>query len=261
MPLVIAHRGSSLATAEQTLGAFRLAIEEGADALECDVRLTADHELVCLHDPTIDRTSNSVGAVTLRTLAELRELDWGSWMERDPAVTLHPDDRRLITLRELIELALDAGREIGLTIETKHPNQFGELVEEKVAQLLEEYGLAGPRRPGRPWVRVLSFSQAALRRMAILCPDVPTVLLIPYPVPVSLDQGSLPRGVDTVAFDMAVVKERPDLVRGHHDQDHEVFVWTVDEEADIRHCLQLEVEAIISNCPKLVLDLVGAGAQ
>jgi len=78
-PLVIAHRGASSAVAEHTVGAYRLAIAEGADALECDVRLSADGELVCLHDRTLERTGGSNGIVSAMTLAELLAVDWGAW--------------------------------------------------------------------------------------------------------------------------------------------------------------------------------------
>ena len=83
-PLVIAHRGSSLAEPEHTLRAYVRAIEEGADALECDVRLTADSHLVCVHDRRVNRTSNGHGIVSTLELAELEGLDWGSWKRGPP---------------------------------------------------------------------------------------------------------------------------------------------------------------------------------
>src|SRR5258705_13330230 len=78
-PLVFAHRGSSESLPEHTLGAYLRAIEEGADGLECDVRLTRDRQLVCLHDRRLERTSNGRGRVSRHTLDELDELDFGSW--------------------------------------------------------------------------------------------------------------------------------------------------------------------------------------
>ena len=69
-PLVIAHRGASASRAEHTLEAYSLAIAEGADGVECDVRLTRDQHLVCLHDRTLKRTSNGTGRVSAFTLAE-----------------------------------------------------------------------------------------------------------------------------------------------------------------------------------------------
>ena len=103
-PLVIAHRGSSIAEPEHTLRAYVRAIEEGADALECDVRLTADSHLVCVHDRRVNRTSNGHGIVSTLELAELEGLDWGSWKQDHPGDLELPDrDRnRLLTLRNLL---------------------------------------------------------------------------------------------------------------------------------------------------------------
>ncbi|HEY3535158.1 MAG TPA: glycerophosphodiester phosphodiesterase family protein, partial [Pedococcus sp.] len=103
-PIVIAHRGSSRAEPEHTLKAYVRAIEEGADALECDVRLTADSHLVCVHDRRVNRTSNGRGIVSTLELAELEGMDWGSWKRQHPEATERPDrDRnRLLTLRTLL---------------------------------------------------------------------------------------------------------------------------------------------------------------
>lgn len=76
---VVAHRGASEDAPEHTLAAYRKAIDDGADALECDVRLTADGTLVCVHDRRVNRTSNGRGAVSALELADLRTLDFGSW--------------------------------------------------------------------------------------------------------------------------------------------------------------------------------------
>ena len=78
-PLVVAHRGSSYALAEHTLGAYLRALDEGVDALECDVRLTRDGHLVCVHDRTVDRTSSGHGVVSEFDLDDLHGLDFASW--------------------------------------------------------------------------------------------------------------------------------------------------------------------------------------
>ncbi|MEP6649140.1 MAG: glycerophosphodiester phosphodiesterase family protein [Lapillicoccus sp.] len=253
-PLVIAHRGSSAAVAEHTVGAYRQAIAEGVDALECDVRLSADGELVCLHDRTLERTGGSTGIVSTMTLAELRSVDWGAWKhgtdgDRDP------DSGALVTLRELVELALGTGREIGLAVETKHPSRAGGRVEHEVAKLLEEYELDGPRRPGQVWARMMSFSAIAVRRMASLCPELPLVLLVSAQQ--LLPTRRLVTGAGTAGLDLALVRERPEIVQERHEAGNDVWAWTVDDEADIRLCKRLDVDAIISNRPAVVLDLLG----
>ncbi len=255
-PLVIAHRGSSAAVAEHTVGAYRQAIAEGADGLECDVRLSADGELVCLHDRTLERTGGSTGIVSSMTLAELRTVDWGAW-KHDNDADRDPESGALVTLRELVELALGAGREIGLAVETKHPSRAGGRVEHEVATLLREYGIDGARRPGQVWARMMSFSAMAVRRMSSLCPDLPLVLLVSSQQPLPMRRTRLGAGAGTAGLDIALVRERPEIVAERHEADNDVWVWTVDDEEDMRLCTRLGVDAIISNRPAAVLDLLG----
>ncbi|MGA8978095.1 MAG: glycerophosphodiester phosphodiesterase family protein [Pedococcus sp.] len=259
-PLVIAHRGSSLAEPEHTLSAYRRAIEEGADALECDVRLTADSHLVCVHDRRVNRTSNGRGSVSTLELAELEGLDWGSWKDEHGGDLELPDRDRnmLLTLRALLTMMSASERPIGLVIETKHPTRYAGLVERQLAKVLKEFGLDGPRRPGRHWVRVMSFSQLAVQRMRQLCPDVPAVLLVEDSVPLRFRDGSLPRGVHAVGLDIKLVRRWPRTVARQHRHGHEVYAWTVDDPADVQLCLDLGVDAIISNHPAAVLDAVRA---
>jgi glycerophosphoryl diester phosphodiesterase len=255
-PLVVAHRGSSDAVAEHTVGAYRRALEEGADGLECDVRLTADGELVCLHDRTLERTGGGSGIVSALTLAQLQAVDWGAW-KHGTASDREADSGTLITLRELLELALGAGREVGLAIETKHPSRSGGRVEHAVAALLQAYGLAGPRQEGAVWARMMSFSTLAVRRMASLCPQLPLVFLLGSPMPLAYRGAFLPAGANTAGLDIALVRDRPELVGLHHADGHEVYVWTVDAPDDIRRCVDLGVDALITNRPSIALDLLG----
>ena len=82
-PLVIAHRGGSVVAPENTLEAFRRAIDSGADAIELDVRLTKDGHLAVIHDRRVDRTTSGTGVIGRLTLAEIKELDAGSWFGPD----------------------------------------------------------------------------------------------------------------------------------------------------------------------------------
>jgi glycerophosphoryl diester phosphodiesterase len=255
-PLVIAHRGSSAAVAEHTVGAYRRAIAEGADGLECDVRLSSDGELVCLHDRTLERTGGSTGIVSTMTLAELRAVDWGAWKHSTEA-DRDAEDGSLLTLRDLVELALGAGREIGLAVETKHPSRAGGRVEHEVAKLLGEYEIDGARGSSRVWVRMMSFSAMAVRRMGSLCPDLPLVLLVSAQQPMPLRRTRLVAGAGTAGLDIALLRERPEIVQERHEAGNDVWVWTVDEEDDMRLCRSLGVDAIISNRPAAALDLLG----
>jgi glycerophosphoryl diester phosphodiesterase len=255
-PLVFAHRGSSEAVAEHTAGAYRRALAEGADGLECDVRLTSDGELVCLHDRTLERTGGSTGIVSTMTLAELQEVDWGAWKHSGDAVR-DPEHGLLLTLRGLVEMALSAGREVGLAVETKHPSRAGGRVEHELAKLLREYGLDSSGGSGGVWVRMMSFSAMAVRRMSSLCPDLPLVLLVSAQQPLPMRRTRLVAGAGTVGLDIALLRVRPEIVEERHDAGNDVWVWTVDEEEDMRLCRELGVDAIISNRPAAVLDVLG----
>jgi glycerophosphoryl diester phosphodiesterase len=130
-------------------------------------------------------------------------------------------------------------------------------VEHEVAKVLTEYGIAGPRRPGEIWARMMSFSAMAVRRMASLCPELPLVLLVSAQTPLPVRRTRLVAGAGTAGLDLALVRERPEIVQERHDAGNEVWVWTVDDEDDIRLCLDFGVDAIISNRPAAVLDLLG----
>ncbi|MDX6215208.1 MAG: glycerophosphoryl diester phosphodiesterase, partial [Frankiales bacterium] len=115
MTLVVAHRGASGDHAEHTLTACEKAVVDGADALECDVRLTRDGVLVCVHDRRVDRTSDGRGVVSTLELSELSELDFASWKQRDHDPLLEAsweepdtDGSTVLTLERLLQLALDS---------------------------------------------------------------------------------------------------------------------------------------------------------
>lgn len=262
-PEVVAHRGSSAEKPEHTLSAYLRAIEQGADALECDVRLTADGHLVCVHDRRVDRTSNGRGTVSTLELAHLEQLDWGSWMETwdDDDADEKPDRDagRLLTLKRLLDAVRDCGRPVRVAIETKHPTRYAGLVEKSLARVLAEYGwdAAHPQFPSP--VRVMSFSTLALQRMRALVPAVPRVLLVEDRLPLRLRDGALPKGVGAVGVDVDLLRKNAWYVEAVHAQGFGVHAWTVDRTADVDLCLELGVDAIITNRPRHVLALLGRG--
>lgn len=137
---VYAHRGSSGLFPEHTRAAYMRALDEGADGVEIDVHLTRDGEVVCFHDPLVDRTTDGHGAVSDLTLAELRRLDVHSWKTpRLPGEYGRPAEQ-LMTFQDLLELLADAGRDVGLAVELKHPSPYGHTLEERVLQVLLQFG-------------------------------------------------------------------------------------------------------------------------
>ncbi|MFL6175485.1 MAG: glycerophosphodiester phosphodiesterase family protein [Ornithinibacter sp.] len=259
-PLVIAHRGASDEEPEHTLGAYRTAFRDGADGVECDVRLTADHHLVCVHDRKVDRTSNGAGVVSALELARLEELDWASWKIADrPGDTESPESDpergHLLTLRRLLDTLVDTGQEVVTLIETKHPTRHGNDVEKTLVQVLRMFDLDGGDRPGRPHVRMMSFSNRALKRAHKLAPRLPLVYLVDATLPALTWDGSLPKGVGAVGLDVRMLR-RPKVVRAFQRRGHQVYVWTVDSRDDVERCLELGVDVIITNRPRQVLRQV-----
>ena len=279
-PLVIAHRGASGDVAEHTLPAYLAAIDTGADGLECDVRLTRDGHLVCVHDRTVNRTSNGTGIVSELDLSGLQALDFGSWHDELPSSADHllndspylagvapdreqPGSSTVLTLETLLGVVADAGRPLRLLIETKHPTRYGGLVEQELVRLLRRFGWAGngdvpapevagtdPEHP----VTIMSFAPTALRRIRQLAPAVPLTLLMEERwIPIRRD-GSLPAGVHVSGPSIRLLRSEPDYVERAHQAGNQVFCWTVDRPEDVALVRDLGVDAIITNRPSAVLE-------
>ena len=259
-PQVVAHRGASHEMAEHTLGAYVAALDVGAEALECDVRLTADGHLVCVHDRTLKRTAQTRGVVSTMELADLAELDFASW--KNPWIDLDDEapDRdetldRVLTLRALLETVRSyserSGRRVELAIETKHPTRYGGLVEKRLVELLAEFGWTGPDAP----VRVMSFSYTALQRVERLAPELRLVQLIEH----ARSWAMLSRVIGRdwiVGPGIAVLREHPKLGRRITRAGHDLHVWTVNKKRDLDLCLELGAKAVISDRPAYMLELL-----
>lgn len=269
--MLVAHRGASSVVAEHTLASYEAALAAGADGLECDVRMTRDGHLVCVHDRTVNRTSDGHGVVSDFDLPTLEQLDFSSWHGElpDSADALLSDtpyhagvaaDRvekggGVLTLEMLLGLVHDAGRDVRLLIETKHPTRYQGLVEKTLVDQLASFGWAG--RPGPPVsvrepadptsrVVVMSFAPTAVRRIKLLAPDVPTVLLMERFYPLRRE-AMLPAGVTIAGPGLHLLRADPDFVARAHTRGYPVYVWTVDEPADVRFVLDLGVDTIITD--------------
>ncbi|HEY1175834.1 MAG TPA: glycerophosphodiester phosphodiesterase family protein [Phytomonospora sp.] len=240
-PMIVAHRGSNETLPEHSLAAYAEAVALGADALECDVRLTKDGHLVLHHDRLVNRTSDGAGAVSDLTLAALKRLDFSVNREGVPADPAH---REIVTLPQLLELAADAPRPVRLCIETKHPTRYGARVERRLFSLLKRY----------PQVEttVMSFSRTALHRARVMSPDTPLVWLFQYPL------GPPPPFAGTIGVDVRLVKKRLDMIERAHRGGRKVFVWTVNDPADAVMLAKHNVDAIISDRPGTIREALKA---
>jgi len=254
---VVAHRGASAAVAEHTLGAYTAALDAGADGLECDVRLTADGHLVCVHDRTLRRVAGTRDTVSTMELAELDELDFASWKTPwadldDEAPERDEDADRVLTLRKLLETVADYDRRVEVAIETKHPTRYGGLVEKRLAEMLRDFGW---HRPGSP-VRIMSFSFTALQRVERLVPDVRLVQLVDRAQYWSMLRRVVGRDW-ILGPGIELLTEHPRTARRIMGAGREVHVWVVNTPAQLERCRELGVHAVITDHPAEVLGRLG----
>ena len=258
-PQVVAHRGASHELAEHTLGAYVAALDAGAEGLECDVRLTADGHLVCVHDRTLQRTAGDPGVVSTMDLADLSDLDFASWKNPwsdldDEAPERDSDLDGVLTLRRLLETVADYDRRVEVAIETKHPTRFGGLVEKRLVEMLREFGWTDPGAP----VRVMSFSHTALQRVERLAPGVQLVQLIDKPAYWPVLRRMI--GVDWILGPgIEMLRHSPRTISSMGRTDHPIHVWTVNTEADLALCLAAGVSAVITDRPAHIRDLLDRG--
>jgi len=253
-PQVVAHRGASEANAEHTLGAYVAALDEGAEGLECDVRLTADGHLVCVHDRDLARTGGRKGAlVSTMRLADLDEFDFAAWKNPwadldDEAPDVDPAAGKVLTVERLMSTVADYDRRVELAIETKHPTRFGGLVERRMVELLDRFGWTGRDSP----VRVMSFSWAAVMRVRRMAPDLDVVLLLDrlYSWQVA---RSLAEDDWAVGPGIQLLRQNPQLARRLRASGRPVHVWTVNTPEDLDLCAELGVAAVITDRPAAAL--------
>lgn len=238
-PFVVAHRGASEEKKEHTLAAYDLALRHGADGLECDVRLTRDGRIVCVHDRRVDRTSSGTGIVSGLDYETLRGFDYGDGAE--------PAD--LLTLGDLIELVLDwTSKPTKLFIETKHPVRYGSLVENKVLAELHRYGIAQPASAAHSRAVIMSFAPTAVWRVRRFAPLLPTVLL--GDASYYLGGGAATTvGATAVGPSIKSLRARPSIVDRAAASGRATYCWTVDEKADVELCRDLGVGWVATNNP------------
>jgi len=234
-PLALAHRGHSIAFPENTMAAFRAAVEAGADAIESDVHLTADGHLVMLHDETLERTTNGHGPVVARTLDEVLTLDaWGRFGERCRG-------ERVPTLEQLLDLAADTG--IFLILEVKGADH---------AQSLAIGNAVADRLAARGELErhlVSSFDQAAL---GALHARYPTLDVAPDRLP---EVGRLPpeavvaqaQAIGARVIQVLHTEIDRELVEAHHAAGIALWSWTINTAEEITSSKALGCDGLMGD--------------
>ena len=237
----IAHRGASIQYPENTLLAFRKAIEQGVDYLEMDMHLTKDREIVVMHDETLDRTTNGTGFIWDQTLEELRKLDAGQG-ERIPTLAEVVDLVHSMPVRLCLELKYEIERDY-----TDKYLQEGLATTEAVIRLLDRAGLTDR-------AALTSFSPILLQRAKELEPRFPLVI-DPFPqdgslTPKQVMDQVLPSRANVVAYyysscDQAFMEES--RLCGIM-----VWAWDPDDPEELRRLFRLGIDGVETNRPDIL---------
>ncbi len=233
IPFIIAHRGDSANAPENTLAAFRLALENRADGIELDVMLSADQKLVVIHDDTLDRTTNGHGQVSDTPLAAMRDLDAGRWFK--PEFEGEP-----IPLLE--EVFAEFGSKFLINVELKNYKTPRDPLPERVVEMVKRYNLSDT-------VLLSSFNARNLPRVKSLAPEIRTGLLtLPGVLGLPM-RGLLGRRFDADDLHPYYRDVSARMVDSRHKLGQRVNVWTVDAPDDLRRLQSLGVDMVICNDP------------
>jgi len=236
-PLVIGHRGASADAPENTIAAFELALEQGADGIELDVHLTADEQPVVIHDFTLERTTDGAGPVSGRPLRELKRLDAGGWLDR------RFRGQRVQTLQEVLERFRERAR---FWIELKGGSALYPGIEERVVSMVEIYDVVDR-------VLVQSFDHAAIGRVRSLNREIPVGALVAR---APLDPSLLrPEAISAICPGAEVLTEA--LLDEIRRAGLGCYVWTVNEPAQMDRLVEWGVSGIITDRPGLLRARLG----
>jgi glycerophosphoryl diester phosphodiesterase len=237
---IVAHRGGSAYAPENTLAAFKKAIQMGFKALELDVQLTRDKEVVVFHDEIVDRATNSSGLIRRYKLRELKQLDAGFWFGRGFK------GEKIPSLQEVIDLTKGKAN---LLIELK--NEFFSYpgLEARVVELLKKNDLVQD-------AIVTSFNEESIFKMGMRFPGIKLGLLIRD---LPKDLGVLKYLTYLHAVLPPVDKVNKRFVEQAHLQGLKVYGWTANKLAGIRRLIRLGVDGIISDYPLRVVRALEQG--
>jgi glycerophosphoryl diester phosphodiesterase len=240
-PLNVGHRGASAAAPQNTLAAFRKAIELGADGVELDVHLTADGHVVVIHDFSVDKTTDGTGRVADKTLAALKALDAGAKFSPQFA------GERIPTLSEVFG-ALEGKLLVNVELKAPIKSHAVSLVE-PVLKVVRQHGMEK---------RVLfsAFNAHVLGAMRTIAPYLPVGVLYAPDSPIYARHAWLdpfePHQARHPHFSMVTGP----MVRWCHARGLQVNVWTVDQPDEMKRLIAADVDAIITNKPDVLKDVL-----
>jgi glycerophosphoryl diester phosphodiesterase len=238
-PYFFAHRGACAYAPENTLESFQLALKQGAKLIEFDVKLSADKNVVVIHDQTVDRTTDGKGKVNQLTVSEIKKLDAGFWF----------DDKftgvKVPTLDEVFEIL---GKQLFMNVElTNYASPFDGLVD-KVALLVKNHGM-------EKRIIISSFFPTNLIRAKRLLPEVPRGQLV-LPGKAGWWQRLWGGLIDVQANHPYTLDVTDDSVAKAHHHGRLVHVWTVNNPKDMLRLCALGVDGFFTDDPLIAGEVL-----
>lgn len=252
-PLVFAHQGGENLWPSNTLLAFQNSAKLGADVLDTDMHMTQDGVLVLMHDETVDRTTNGTGAIRDLTLAEIKQLDAGYDFSTDNGLTFPFRGQGLTvpTLEELFRAFPD--KRFGIEIKQTEPIETAQ----RFCALIRQYHMESS-------VLVSSFRQVNMDEFRKQCPEVATSA--------TQDEVTVFFALNSIGLSAAYTPNynslqvpetfsiftvlTPQFVAGAHSRGLAVQPWTINDEADLKRILALDVDGINTDNPDRLLNLI-----
>lgn len=237
MTKIFAHRGASAYAPENTVEAFALAMEQGADGIELDVQMTKDGQVVVIHDETIDRVSDGTGAVRDYTLEELKKFHFSNHME-------NYENAVIPTLKEVLDLIKSSNMLLNIELKTGiywYPN-----LEEKTMELVKEAGMED---------RVIysSFNHYSIKKILELNPHAECAFLY-SDVILNVDKYAKNAGVCGLHPAVYHLK-MAEFLKEYQESGLKVRVWTVNKKEDMEKFIKADLEAVITNYPDKALEI------
>jgi len=240
-PLIIAHRGSSTHAPENTLAAFVLAADQGADAIELDVTLTRDGQVVVIHDDTLERTTNGHGRVDQLLYAEVTQYDAGVKFNGKFTGECVP------LLSQVFEAV---GQRVLINVELKSTTVRSTGLEAKVIDLIRQHGLIER-------VIISSFNPLALITVKRAEPRLACGLLYSPDEPIYLSRAWLAPLIPNLnARHPQASTVTPDVVKQIHARGQKINVWTVLEPAEVKKLAAAGVDGLIGNDPVMMREVL-----
>ncbi len=239
-PIIFAHRGSSKYAPENTIAAFQMAIEQGAQAIELDVKLSLDQEVVVIHDVTVDRTTNFTGKVDACSLNALRRMDAGSHFSEKFI------GEKIPTLGEVLDLT--KGKYL-LNIELTNYSSPHDNLTSKVASLISI-------REVQNSVLFSSFLPGNLRKIKKELPEVPVAFLLPPGLSGWLYRSNLSRKLSPEFIHLHLNNVDDVYIQREHQRNRRVHVWTINDPNQMKMLFKADVDGIFTDDPLMAFKIL-----